>query len=671
MFKFSKSKHLNLLKIYEATGELWNEVTFAEKRRARAARIKKIKFFSYGILSLFLLAVIFAGYQLVILGHIYAQASAGKADLEASVAAAKDENFQEALDNSRAAQDSFVRAAGLAVRAENNFLISRIPFLSSQFADIEHLANTGRILARATGQGVGFAQEIKGLLKTDKKITFSKFSPEEKKKILGKLYESAPEFAGMKADLDLALLSLDQISYDGIFWPLKSELGNLREKVAYAQSLLAEAIPMSKILPVLSGYPEKAAYLVLLENSDELRPTGGFLGTYGILQVENGEIVRFDTHDIYHMDMPVQDRFSETPPEPIRKYLVPKWYLRDANWSPDWPTSSRKIEEFFRAEDALLPPNDKINGFSGQFDGLIALTPEFITDLLELTGPVTVEGQTYDKDNFSRLLEYRVEKNYVQLGIPSWQRKEVIGEISKELKIRLLDLPASRWGDIIAVLNDNFLKKNIQIFLKDADAENSIRDQGWGGEIKDVPGDYLMAVDANMGSLKTDAVMSKSIEYRLEEDGQGLIARARINYANNGKPDWRTDEYKTYTRLYVPSGSRLIKAEGLSDGSADVGEESGKTYFGGFIDILPGQIGSLTFEYRLPDYVKERVEQGNYELYLQKQAGNRASGVAVDLTFLNGIKSYSPTGFYAKREGRHIGWESDFNTDKRFEVNFK
>jgi len=680
MFRLSKSKHINLAKIYEQAEDLISDIPLVKRRRRRRRIFKFLKYFSYSILALFLIIIIAFAAHFLSIRQIYQEALAGKNNLEQAVYLAKKQNFEQSLIFSRLASDNFNFSITKLQEVRNGLTwILKFPltsFLESQFSDIEYLLSTAEILSRAVGQGASFGQELEDLLEGEKKLSFSKFSKEEKKNILGRIYQSSPDLIGMKASLDLASLSLNNVRCIGLLWPLRNKIRDLKIQLDQGRDILAKAIPMSRILPPLAGYPEKATYLVLLQNSDELRPTGGFLGTYGILELEYGEILRFDTHDIYHLDMPVKNKLNVDPPEPLKKYLgVDKWFMRDANWSPDWPIAARKIEWFYKKEKELNPnnPEERQGDFQGpdsqveEFDGLIAITPKFVTDLLSITGPIVIDGEEYNEDNFVDLLQYKVEKGYIQLGVPSWHRKEVIGELSKELKIELLDLPSSRWHEIVETINNNIIEKNISLFVKDIELQSLIKQQGLAGELKDVVGDYLMVVDANMASLKTDEVMGRSIHYEVEQGPNGLFAKLRINYAHHGNFDWKTTRYRTYTRVYVPLGSQLIKAEG----DVKIQNELGKTSFAAFISIEPGEIGSLYFEYKLPDNLNELAKAGQYELYIQKQPGNKVAELAVDLSFANEVKSYNPTGFYVEKIGNNrIKWESDLGVDRKFSVRF-
>ena len=121
-----------------------------------------------------------------------------------------------------------------------------------------------------------------------------------------------------------------------------------------------------------------------------------------------------------------------------------------------------------------------------------------------------------------------------------------------------------------------------------------------------------------------------------------------------------------YTTLF-----RSIKAEGLFDGDIEIKNEFGKTCFGAFISIEPGDIGSLYLEYKLPQRIGEQIEQGSYNLFIQKQPGNKIDELAVDLNMNNKVKSYSPIGYYVEKiGGKRVRWKTDLETDKRFEIKF-
>ena len=669
MFQLSKSKHPNLARIYTEAADLYQSLPMVKNARRKKMLVTTFRTLAYLVLFIILLFVIFLGSQTLAIREAVNQALDGKRNLESAAADIRAQNFRPAILSAVAAEENFRQVGGALALIQLSRSTKYFPGVEAELVNLAYLTKTGESLARTVAAGAIFGLELKDLIDPEKKLTYSKLTPEEKKRILGKIYQSAPELTGIKANLDLSIYNLEQVRLSGIFWPLKGRILEIKNSLQTGSAMLDDAIPLSQILPSLAGYPDKATFLVMLQNSDELRPTGGFLGTYGILEIEFGDIIRFETHDIYHLDMPVKDLVKEEPPLPLKLYLNPRWYLRDANWSPDWPTSAKEIQRFYTIENKLLPAKDQINRFAGEFDGVIAITPKFVTDLLAVTGPIRLGEETFTAENFVDLLEYKVEKGYAQLGIPSWQRKEVIGEILKELKIRLLDLPSANWPLISTIINNNLLQKNILLSHRDPLVESLIKEQGWGGELKETSGDYFMVVDANLASLKTDAVISRSIRYEVEERLQGLYAKLTISYAHRGQPDWKTSAYKTYTRVYVPFGAKLIKAEGNLRTEILAGVESGKTYFGALLNIAPEEIGRLYLEYKLPDRLKSSVAADGYKLDVQRQPGTKIEELRVDLKLLNGIKSYNPVGFSASLlNSRQINWQTDLNNDKTFEA---
>jgi len=180
-----------------------------------------------------------------------------------------------------------------------------------------------------------------------------------------------------------------------------------------------------------------------------------------------------------------------------------------------------------------------------------------------------------------------------------------------------------------------------------------ILERNWGGEIQESSGDYLMVVDTNLASLKTDQFVNRFIDYSIEQEGDKLKAKVDIIYQNNADFTWKSTRLRSYTRVYVPLGSELINSKGAMEndpvkntenlpGQIEIAEEFGKTYFGAFISTEPHETGTLSFEYYLPDEIVKLVSKGDYELLIQKQPGV-IHNLTLDLNFDKTIKSAEPT----------------------------
>ncbi|MFA5318027.1 MAG: DUF4012 domain-containing protein [Patescibacteria group bacterium] len=109
---------------------------------------------------------------------------------------------------------------------------------------------------------------------------------------------------------------------------------------------------------------QEQVYLILLQNNTELRPTGGFIGNYGILKIKEGRITSLYIDDIYNLDKLAEEKLEIIPPEPLRKYFNrERWFLRDINWSPDFSISAHRAWAMYLLE-----------GGQEKIDGIIAVT---------------------------------------------------------------------------------------------------------------------------------------------------------------------------------------------------------------------------------------------------------------------------------------------------------
>jgi hypothetical protein len=554
----------------------------------------------------------------------------GKNQLSAALSQLKAREWQEAESTLQAAEASFKSGEEALESLRSSWLPAKIGFGSKQLNDLEYLNASALIITRSAIQGSKLAQGLN--LDDIKDGNFNNLSPERKAAFLQSLIALEPELNGLKANLNLALLNLNHIQRFGILWPLRGQLQEVKEQLATGEELLTESLPILRLLPAFSGYPETARYLIMLQNNDELRPTGGFLGSYVRADIKNfGEIENLKSDDVYHLDMPAIGKTQYQAPTPISKYLkVENWYLRDANWSPDWPQSARQIQEMFIAESSAggqeVPP----------LDGILAITPDFVANLLKITGPITVRGESYAPENMQALLQYNVEVAYKDDDISSWDRKDIINELINALKDKLMALPLNQYPQLIARLNESLGRGDLLLYFNNPERQAIALDLGGAGELKNVSGDYLMVVDANLAAFKSDAVMKKNISYHLLTEQQGLKAELRLNYQHTGGFDWRTTRYRSYTRVLAPLGSELIDIKGVDRAASDFvsydDNTLGKHVFGFFWSIEPGQNGEINLSYKLPSRLYENLDANKvYTLFVQRQPGSRIEALSINL----------------------------------------
>ena len=534
------------------------------------------------------------------------------------------------------------------------------------------LVDAAIIVARVSQEGLALGQRLSeaGAIPNQQSRGSHQKAKIDTQKIMQHVLQELPRFSGQRALVRLAQSRLDRYRTDRLVFPLSSLAQLLKDTVSSLADITDRAAPFVEVAPMLFGYPSERQYLFLFQNNTEVRATGGFIGSYGIVKIKNGSLVSLTTENVSTLDKAAPESFFIAPPKPIAETFpgTRGWFFRDSNWSPDFPESAKRALWFYAQE----------SGRKEIFDGVIAITPDLIDDLLEITGPQTVEGIPFRSGSFAADLEYEVEKGYRARGIPGPDRKKIIGSILEQLIKQIQTLGPQALGGVVQVVRKNLDEKQVLLYFSDPSAQRVGTQLGWSGEMKSVDGDSLMVVDSNMASLKTDAVIQRSISYRLiEQEGGRFIARVELAYTHTGRFDWKTTYYRNYVRVYVPAGSFLLRSHGFGDRakkisdepSIDLLDEHGKLGFGGFLVVDPGTTKRVSLEYALPDLLNAKIAQGVYTFFVQKQSGLSNQTVDAQWSFARPVRGFAPQEGVIKKSSHELSASTRLYTDQSFQVN--
>jgi hypothetical protein len=347
-------------------------------------------------------------------------------------------------------------------------------------------------------------------------------------------------------------------------------------------------------------------FMIFLQNNMELRPGGGFLGQYAIIKVRNGEVTSSFFEDANLLDQKI--RADVTPPYPFKRMLqLKKWKFRDSNFSPDFPTNVEKAKYFYR-----------LSGRTGNFDGFVAVNAQVFDDILALTGTISVPGYPaeFNSTDGALKLEEFVEKQYIlNPELDTQNRKMIMKKMTPIIIDKLFSL--GNITRIAELAHQEFKNRNIMVNFTDLDLQSSAESVHWDGSVaKNWGGDYLMMVDANMGSMKTDYFIKREVSYDIDLTQEKPVVTLNILYRNTARQgDWRTSDYHSYLRVYAPKGSNFLDRKMI--GYPTIGEEFGKTYFGSVVHVLINGETNGMIKYELPaDFDKK-----DYKLLIQKQSG--------------------------------------------------
>lgn len=512
--------------------------------------------------------------------------------------------------------------------------LSYVPFVSSYYGDGWHFLKASDHGLRAAdlvlkavdpfSSLLGFGVESKPVSVEEKLAQLVKIVPQ----LSPSLEEASSEINSFIAEVDY----INSNNYPEVVgnFKIRDSIKGLKNQLDALQYLLSQSKPFLASLPGALGYPTPKTYLILFQNDKELRPTGGFISAYSLVSITDGKISVIKSDDIYPLD---QDRTLLPAPQPILDFLkVSGFYMRDTNFSPDFKKSMQDFEVYYKASGA--PP----------ISGIIALDTHFLERLLELSGPLTIPGYTFDfagssaypascrkggiaftADNVVCRLEVYAEKLMIGGGR---DRKAMLGDLMKKLLDWLLTAPSSHWGQITNTTIAEAQGKHLLVYFHDLTLQDLAENYNFAGRIRSYSGDYLGVFDANLASAKSDLYINRKIEQSIIIKADGTIRKkVTLTYANTAYADgWLNTTYRDYQRIYVPKGSTLVSSSG-GDLKAKVYDDLDKTVFSNFFRVPPKTTVTLSYEYDLP--FKSKGDHA-YNLLVQKQGGIDAATYSVN-----------------------------------------
>jgi hypothetical protein len=404
-------------------------------------------------------------------------------------------------------------------------------------------------------------------------------------------------------------------------------LDSAKRQVAVLSGLLQNLSDFEDIYLGLFGSGPKV-YLLAFENYNEVRATGGFIGTYGVLNINAGKIQNLKIGSIYNLDGHIYDQIAA--PGPMQPDIK-KWGIRDANWFVDFPTSARKLLQFFESGSQTA-------------DGVIAFTPAIFQDLLNITGPIVMDDYdvTLNADNFQDVVQFETSVNYDRkLNDP----KKFLADFAPVLLDKLSGLTQDQLLGLLQVVQSNLNQKQVLLYTKDSNLQQKIQDVRLSGATLATDADYLDIVNTNLGGTKTDLKINQSavLKSKILSDGS-IMDTLEITRQSDALAD-----NKDYMRILVPLGSTIISSAGFDPGifnssvaegfkadpdlaNWDIGEifdnntfvrqEAGKTEFAGWLKLRAGESRTIRLTYMIPYKAQvDLIGTTSYSLLFQKQNG--------------------------------------------------
>lgn len=382
-------------------------------------------------------------------------------------------------------------------------------------------------------------------------------------------------------------------------------------------------------LPNDLGISERKKYLILFQNNMELRPTGGFIGSFGLITFEGGRMTDFSVFDVYSADG--QLRGHVEPPTAIKNYLgEANWYLRDSNWDPDFSVSAKRAEWFLDKE------------IDQNVDGVIGLDLEVVKRILKITGPIFLADYnlTIDESNLYEKTQAEAQTNF----FPGSTRKaSFLTALSRNLLLEIEKKDFVERFSIVKSFYKDLEERHIQIFLHNKFTNEAVSQLGWGGEVR-IPfcnqncyADMIGLVEANLGVNKANYFIKRSEKLDIKILGNKIKRTLNLTLINSANPVLaESGRYKVYLRLLtVPNtqNNSVFVVSGLESNEVpfDVYQIREYQEIGALIEVLPGQTKNIIFSWE-NDLPLNLNQEGILRFYLRKQGGVSDSPISISFS---------------------------------------
>lgn len=479
-------------------------------------------------------------------------------------------------------------------------------------------------------------------------------------------------------------LELKKINIKNLPPEYQNRFLDLSAKIEKLPDNLSLVVSNIDALKLFLGAGRDKRYLLVFQNNAEMRGSGGFLGSYALVDFREGKIRNLEVPGggSYDTEAGLTEKIAA--PAPLQ-LVNPLWHFWDANWWPDWPTTAKNLMWFYEKSDGP------------SVDGVISFTPSVTQKLLTITGSIDLTrdyGVVISADNFWQQVELTAERDNLVKShpeaiahLPQGEKnkpKKIIGDLmAKILEVLPQKLDKANLIKLLSISEDSLTSKQIMFYFKDSSLEKAITERNWGGVMATSSSDYLMVVNTNIAGAKTDRVIKEVITHQATvlDDGSVVdtVTITRTHTALKNEPlvgvrnvDW--------LRVYVPLGSELLAASGFKapdlkyfekpdptwtknefisqtedlaitepSSGTKIYQENGKTVYANWLMLDPGNSATITLQYKLPfniwqtetksDFYRRLNKWLNplnneaypYSLLVQKQPGAEGETITTEL----------------------------------------
>ncbi len=451
-------------------------------------------------------------------------------------------------------------------------------------------------------------------------------------------------FQSANGHLQAAKAKLDNLSPENLSTELLLNAQELQKYYEKLQDINQILLSGPDLLTKALGLTDGQNYLILSQNSDELRPSGGYISTYGWMRIRRVQIVDYGYGATTELS-------PNPPPVSMASELkIPKWWLQrehpiytawDGSWYADFSETAKMASWFY----------DNGNNPRSPVDGVIGIDLYGFEYILGALGSVTVPdyNEVVTADNFREVI-YKIRESSEGQEVA---HKKFLASLYQQILQSWQSSTKQAGGDkLFAAIIKALQEKHILMYFKDPQLNKAIDLLGWTGtQPPATDHDYLMVADANDLGSKSNRSISRSMTYdvKIQPDG-ALQSRVAISYdfpasvAENdpgvNPKNYTTIDYGNLMQVFVPASSISTSTSSLQKDLNTV-PTANYTIFATDTTVKYDDSERFQISYTTPVLVKAFGPYRQYRLLLQKQPGTAGDLVDVQVTLPVGAKLVS------------------------------
>ena len=544
-------------------------------------------------------------------------------------------------------------------------VVGWIPILGRTSDAVAAIADAGEQVAGTGATLAGTVAELPGGL--------ASLAPSGGRVPIEGLGPIANAVADARDETALALATISRAPRSWLIGPVGGARVEAEEELGSLLQTFRDGAQVLEGLPAFLGAEEPKRYFFGAQNPAELRGTGGVMGAYSILTIDDG---RFDFSGFEPVQTLPIPKLSEVPP-PTAEFAVNYNAFRGEgrfwlaiNLTPDFPTAAEAIVNAYEVAEGE------------RLDGVIMADPFALRALLEVTGPAYVPGLDATV-GAQEVVDFVANEAY---GVypDAATRKRVLGAVAEAVVAEFVSRTGTDVADL-RTLARSAAEGHILVYSEDPLMQEGLAGTGAGGALPTGPGDLLAIVENSSGGNKVDYYQGREVTYTVDlwPDGAGeaVVDVELTNGApTSGQPRYVIGPYPGYSE--AGEGGQLLSVfcgEGCAlqgarrDGSPIevwAGRELGHPFFQDYFRTPSGATSDLAMTLYLPDAWEGDATGGTYRLTFLNQTTIRPTSLLVEVHAPDGMRIVNTSPQMSVEGGTAI-WEGTPKRRLELEVTFQ